>query len=408
MNNDSEQYDDLSANPANPTPQMDSSNGNSQLPKPKPSIQLSYILLSIVLISLYIGMPLLVAKYAATFGFGLLTLTWAVALTLPMFCIWYQQRAVRNGTHGDNEYVTIMKASSMVASVGFTIAALVILKLQNYGLLLFVFLPVYLGLLASLYVNNAENFRYSRPLLVISFAYGMIGFGILFFNVDGIICMLMAFPLALILSLLGILVGSLIVKWSKRKTLSGTVAVVIPFGLLSVNPQTEAPERKVVTAVEINAAPKQVWDYVIAFPPLEKPDNMLFRAGIAYPTHACITGSGPGAVRECVFSTGPFVEPITVWDEPNLLAFNVTKQPDPMHEINPFGHTDPQHLHGYLNSHRGQFRLTDLGNGKTRLEGTTFYSNRMWPQAYWGLWSDYIIHQIHYRVLNHVKSLSEK
>jgi hypothetical protein len=27
----------------------------------------------------------------------------------------------------------------------------------------------------------------------------------------------------------------------------------------------------------------------------------------------------------------------------------------------------------------------------------------MWPQAYWHLWSDYIIHQIHMRVLEHIR-----
>src|SRR2546430_5741809 len=36
-----------------------------------------------------------------------------------------------------------------------------------------------------------------------------------------------------------------------------------------------------------------------------------------------------------VFSTGPFVEPIEVWDEPRLLKFGVTANPAPLDELTP-------------------------------------------------------------------------
>jgi hypothetical protein len=39
--------------------------------------------------------------------------------------------------------------------------------------------------------------------------------------------------------------------------------------------------------------------------------------------------------------------------------------------------------------------------------GTTWYTNRMWPAAYWSLWSDAIIHRIHGRVLRHIQQLAE-
>jgi len=31
----------------------------------------------------------------------------------------------------------------------------------------------------------------------------------------------------------------------------------------------------------------------------------------------------------------------------------------------------------------------------------------MWPQAYWGLWSDWLIGRIHGRVLDHVARIAE-
>jgi hypothetical protein len=56
---------------------------------------------------------------------------------------------------------------------------------------------------------------------------------------------------------------------------------------------------------------------------------------------------------------------------------------------------------------QGQFQLTPLPGGRTRLNGTTWYHHTMWPVKYWQIWSDQIIHAIHRRVLHHVKELAE-
>ena len=112
-------------------------------------------------------------------------------------------------------------------------------------------------------------------------------------------------------------------------------------------------------------------------------------------------------MRRCIFSTGPFEEPITVWDEPHLLKFDEERNPEPLNELTPYGHIDPPHLHGYFISHGGQFLLTELPGGKTRLEGTTWYHHSMWPATYWHWWSDYVIHRIHMRVLNHIRARAE-
>lgn len=56
---------------------------------------------------------------------------------------------------------------------------------------------------------------------------------------------------------------------------------------------------------------------------------------------------------------------------------------------------------------RGEFRLVALPDGRTRLEGSTWYTLDMAPQAYWTLWSDALIHRVHARVLEHVRDLAE-
>jgi hypothetical protein len=164
---------------------------------------------------------------------------------------------------------------------------------------------------------------------------------------------------------------------------------------------------KVTTSVQVSASPAQVWRHVVEFAELPPPTEPLFRWGIAYPIRAEIRGRGVGAVRHCVFSTGPFVEPVTVWDEPRLLGFTVTENPAPMEEWTPYDEVHPPHLDGFLVSRRGQFRLEPTPDGGTLLEGTTWYHHSLWPAAYWQVWSDQIIHAIHRRVLDHVRTLAE-
>ena len=123
-------------------------------------------------------------------------------------------------------------------------------------------------------------------------------------------------------------------------------------------------------------------------------------------TDAQLVGQGVGAIRYCNFSTGSFVEPITVWDEPTLLAFNVEEQPIPMKELSPYD-IEPKHLHGYFTSTKGQFHLSEISHKTTLLEGTTWYYIKIKPEIYWKQWTDFLIHKIHNRVLEHIKEESE-
>jgi hypothetical protein len=222
----------------------------------------------------------------------------------------------------------------------------------------------------------------------------------------------MALPLAAALALFGSLIGFML---QQRPSFSTNTLRVVSVGfllmpgliLLEYSSGETPPLYAVTTAVVIKAKPETVWSHVVSFSQLSPPTELMFKTGIAYPIRAEICGQGVGAVRHCVFSTGAFVEPITVWDEPRLLRFDVTSQPRSMDELSLYSNLRPPHLENYLVSQRGQFELKSLPDGTTLLEGTTWYQNRFWPAPYWHLWSDYIIHTIHGRVLQHIKSLAE-
>jgi hypothetical protein len=170
---------------------------------------------------------------------------------------------------------------------------------------------------------------------------------------------------------------------------------------------TKPHQDVVLSTIEINVPPQKVWSNVVKFSDLPPSTDWLFKLGVAYPLRARIDGEGVGAVRYCEFSTGAFVEPITVWNEPNQLAFDVKYQPQPMHELSFYDHVDAPHLNGYFRSVRGEFKLIPIAGGKTRLEGRTWYEMDMQPGWYWQIYGRWFIHKIHIRVLAHVKNLSE-
>lgn len=234
---------------------------------------------------------------------------------------------------------------------------------------------------------------------------------LLLLALEGAICILMAAVPAAIVGLVGFALG----RSAKQMSLSQgssprmLVGVLLLPAVASFEKVTQAPPiHSVTTSVIVDAPPDVVWEHVVAFSPLEEPDEPLFRAGVAYPKSAHIDGAGVGAIRYCNFSTGSFVEPITVWEPGRLLAFDVEQSPKPMRELSFYETVDAPHLDGFMQSRRGQFKLERLPDGRTLLEGTTEYQLEIYPELYWKAWTDGIIHTIHRRVLDHVRLESER
>ncbi|NUM54252.1 MAG: hypothetical protein HUU46_11460 [Candidatus Hydrogenedentes bacterium] len=286
-----------------------------------------------------------------------------------------------------------------------------------YGFATFVGIPIACGLLAAYIVGESGTLMENVILFVISAVLGVmllatVGAALLVSLAEGMLCIAMAIPIALPFLAAGLAVGWIVKKtvtWTANKFLTlATILSIAPLMMgveLAIEPI--APVYEVKSFIDVAAPPETVWQNVVTFPPLDEPTEFMFRAGIAYPMHATIDREGAGAIRRCIFNTGDFVEPIEIWEPPCLLRFAVIENASPMIERGLFGPIDTPHLHGYMESKRGQFRLVPLADGGTRIEGTTWYSHGLYPAWYWRLWSDHIIHGIHMRVLNHIKEVSE-
>jgi len=299
----------------------------------------------------------------------------------------------------------------IVGLIGMGLAYFSTEALRNYGWGLFVALPFAMGLVSVLIYAGPKKRSLSSCLVVSILPILFCGLCLFVAAAEGAICLIMAAPIGLVLALFGGVVGYIIVG-NRAASISPAammlVLVSVPFTMGMEKRADEAPPLLSVTSsVVIDAPPEVVWPNVVSFSPIPPQRDWILHTGVAYPTQARIVGTGVGAVRHCIFTTGEFIEPIEVWDQPHRLRFSVAYQPEPMEELSPYPHLKTPHLHGYLQSHEGELRLTALPGGKTLLEGTTWYTDRIWPSQYWQLWSDLMIHHIHLRVLNHIKNLSE-
>ena len=284
-------------------------------------------------------------------------------------------------------------------------SAIALLRAGVYGFTVFMVHPLLLGGLVSwLFPAESRSTAGWRGAL----AVGVAAVVLIATGFEGAACVFLSLPLTLAVGYSG---GWLAYNCGASKTVSrGGMAMLLclPPATLAYDTHAEPVTYAVTTSLEIAAPPQKVWQQIIHLEKFSEPSEWYFHTGLAYPQQVRLEGEGPGAMRYCEFTTGAVVESIEVWDAPQLLRFRVLQSPPPMREWTPYKEVDPKHLHGYLISQEGEFRLTPLPGNRTLLEGTSWYRHGLWPAQYWRVWSDAVFHRIHLRVFHQIQALAEQ
>jgi len=309
---------------------------------------------------------------------------------------------------GDRTLPEALLSMGAGLAIGLLMLGVSVVAQGLYGASLFLGTPFLMGAVTAFLFNRKHPGGVRDTLQVVAMTLALTAGVIFILGQEGAICLVMALPLSLAVGALGGLLGRRIALSQPGSMGSAALAVIaLPLSTLALPEEAPPPLREVRSSIEISAPAETVWRLVIAFPPIPEPAAFLFKAGIAYPKSARIEGEGVGAVRYCVFSTGAFVEPVTIWEPGRRLSFDVVESPAPMQEWSIYSRIAPPHLDGYLASRRGEFRLVPLPGGRTRLEGSTWYQLRIGPRGYWALFSDHLIQRIHLRVLTHIQREAE-
>lgn len=293
------------------------------------------------------------------------------------------------------------------AVVGVGGTALYTHGMGEYGTALFVGLPVLQGMVAAFVTQTKGPRTWSACGGSAMFSVLLSGIVLIFFAMEGAVCLLMGSPLIVGLALLGSWLGWLAGGGKRQGEMRFALPSVAILALaVSGGSILPAPESsgEVTTVWRLPAPPDRVWPHVLSLPSLPAPEWWLFRLGVAYPVRSATKSDGD---RVCELSTGSMPEVVTAREERRRLAFRVLATPAAMHELNPFGEVHAPHLTSVYRGKEGEFLLEPEGTG-TRVTARSSYGLRMGPFWYWRLWTDSIVAHVHERVVRQIERQSSR
>ena len=259
----------------------------------------------------------------------------------------------------------------------------------------FVILPILMGVVAAWYWRDLGLSGKNTVMCALLNSLFAILMSPIFLG-EGVICLIIVSPLIFAFNITGTFMGK---RMFKRKNQPLNVSVItILFAIFVVDSISEHHYQNMVgDELLIHARPEQVWKHVVAFEKIEqKNDYWLFQIGMPSPMQTTVEGYYKGAGRKCIFSNGyVFDEKIVTYDENKNLTFDIVQQP-----------LDPE-IMGHIDIIRGQFLLKDNGDGTTTLVGNSWYKLHVFPIWYYDIWAESITRNVHFRVMEHIKVLSE-
>nr|WP_226904971.1 hypothetical protein [Pedobacter schmidteae] len=214
---------------------------------------------------------------------------------------------------------------------------------------------------------------------------------------EGVLCLLIVSPLIFAFDITGTFVGQKMFKKNNQK-LNVSICSILFLVFIIDSLSKHNYENLVADEMIINTTPDKIWKNVVAFDKIEQKEQYwLFNIGMPSPMQTTVDGYYKGAGRKCIFSNGyVFDERIVTYKTNEDLTFDIVGQP-----------LDPE-IMGHIDILRGQFLLRDNGNGTTTLIGNSWYRLHVFPIWYYDIWAKSITRNVHLRVMEHIKHISEK
>lgn len=301
-------------------------------------------------------------------------------------------------------------ALGMLAGVILSIAAVAFstLVLHLYGYGLFIASPFVIGMTTAYLANRHADVGGNRTITLVLCSLGLGGLALLGLAFEGVICLLIASPLIAAMGVVGGLLGRALARMGTRRR-GGSLMSIAFVPLLMVGEAALPPRADFdnVASIEVDAPPAAVWDAVVHMGPIPDAPAAPFRWGLAYPMRGEIMGTGVGALRRGVFSTGVAYEKVTEWEPDRKLSFIVLSDPPTMREFSPYQHVNAPHQSGYFKTLDARFTITPLADGKTRLSLATRHELDLEPALYWTPFAIWATYANKARVLRHFRQQAE-
>jgi hypothetical protein len=225
---------------------------------------------------------------------------------------------------------------------------------------------------------------------------------------EGIVCIVMLVPLWMPMSWWG---SVTVRKYQEQAsqdstqidTFNASLVFVIPlaFGVMDYTVPQQVSNYVVARSVVIDAAPDQVWPLLLDMQDIRPTEGQWNIAqdwlGIPRPASAVVKGQGEGARRLAAWGDHiSFEEHLTGWREERSLTWTFVFPNDSVHKYTD-EHISPDGRH--LRVGEGGYRLTDLSNGRTRIDLYTEYEAQTPVNLYARLWGEIILGGIQGNIL---------
>jgi hypothetical protein len=232
--------------------------------------------------------------------------------------------------------------------------------------------------------------------------------------IEGLICIAMFLPLAMVCASLGGITAGVLLRVSQRAGTNNIVASCVLFFPLLVAPWEHGvlyskEIRDTQTFVDIKAPASVIWENierVRAIQPEELQNSWSHRIGFPNPVEATLSSEGVGGVRRATFSGGVlFIETIDVWQPMQRLGFSIKAQTDRIPNT-----TLDEHVRvggPFFDVLRGEYRLEPLGNDVIRLHLSSQHRVSTDFNWYARMWTNAIMADLQIRILQVVKARCE-
>ncbi|GAA4035522.1 hypothetical protein GCM10022409_20280 [Hymenobacter glaciei] len=259
--------------------------------------------------------------------------------------------------------------------------ALLLLGLANYGWMLFVLLPILLGLALGAMLNK----RYTLWGALIATALTLLGLYVP--GLSGLLCIVMVLPIIVPLIFLGFVVSHLAARNQQLRERNQLPVLLAPLLLFVVGApleqyatRNEAAIIAVTTERVYPYSPEQVYDAIKSVDTLDAPKPFLMNFDLPIPVKCVLEKEAVGGRRTCYFKAGllsnddfgagTITERITALERGRLLQMDVEL-------YNLVGRK-------WLGFREATYRFEPAGPHGCKMTRLTTYTSVLRPRAYWG------------------------
>jgi len=242
---------------------------------------------------------------------------------------------------------------------------------------------------------------------------GVAGAGVMLW--EGLICIAMFIPIALVASILGGVAAGLIGRMVRSRASRNASLVCVACLPLLITPFerqlfSQRDLRSVENVIDIKASPSIVWRNIERVPAIrasELKPSWSHTIGFPNPVEATLSKEGVGGVRNATFEGGVlFIETVNIWEPEHHLGFSIKAQTDQIPKTTLDEHVT---IGGqYFDVLHGDYETEPLPNGTTRLHLRSLHRVSTDLNWYAHIWKDAIMGDLQGRILHVIRDRSER